>query len=658
MNSHRKQEIADRPYHRFGTIRKIDGVTECIVSGETEIRLHDGTKTTYELSFSSEEPYERWFGTEILSHGKDAVDLGRLASGNANLLHNHNTDQVIGVIESAEVKDGKGFATVRFGHSQLAKEIQKDVDDGIRSNISVGYTVDKYEVEEGQKQDTYNVTRWSPLEVSVVGVPADSSVGIGRCNENKPSDYEPFKKEIKMSKETEKPSVQLVDKTEIRNKAFNEASEILAAGKTFKMQEEAASAVQRGISLSNFQKEIQTSYDKRSNEQVVKVEAREYSKSEKKDISGYSFAKVIRETGEQRLTGLEAELHIEGSKNCRNSGIQPRGTIVPNVVLEQRATLDDGTGGGNLVIEDNLQAQSFIELLRDKLVLEQMGARMLTGVVGTITFPRQATAITAENVANTAAITEATTGTFTLDVVTMSPKRIGGYQIFGKDLAAQTSIATENLIRDDLAKVLALRLQRDCLYGTGAANDIEGIANILGSGSANAQLESEAQIIATGAGGGAAGAVPTYSHLTELENLVSIANAETGALAFLTGSAGRKGLRQAIYGGTSSARYVWEKTPGMGQAEVIGYPAYVTNTITSTSSVDGSFDQLTTGGSDTQIFYGNWNDLMIAQYGGLDLVVDPYKQKELALIEVVAHIYVDANIRHTGSFAYAFDVTP
>ena len=652
MNSHRKQEIADRPYHRFGTIRKIDGVTESIVSGETVIRLHDGTKTKYELSFSSEEPYERWFGTEILSHGKDAVNLERLASGNANLLHNHNTDQVIGVIESAEVKDGKGFATVRFGHSQLAKEIQKDVDDGIRSNISVGYTVDKYEVEEGKKQDTYNVIRWSPLEVSVVGVPADSSVGIGRCNENKPSDYEPFKKEIKMSKEIEKPSVQVVDKTEIRNKAFNEASEILAAGKTFKMQEEAASAVQRGISLSDFQKEIQTSFDKKSNEEVVTVEARDYSKAEKRDISGYSFAKAIRESGANHLTGLEAELHIEGSKNCRNSGIQPRGTIVPNIVLEQRATLDDGTGGGNLVIEDNLQAQSFIELLREKLVLEQMGARMLTGVVGTITFPRQATAITAENVANTAALTEATSGTFTLDVVTMSPKRIGGYQVFGKDLAAQTSIATENLIRDDLAKVIAGRLQRDCLYGTGAADDIEGIANILGSGSGDISLESEAQIEAE------SGGALTYSQLTQLENLVAAANAETGALAWLTGAGGRKRLRDAVYGGTSSARYLWEKTPGMGQAEVIGYPAYMTNTITGTSSVNGAFDCITTGGTDTQLFYGNWNDLMIAQYGGLDLVVDPYKQKELALIEVVAHIYVDANIRNNGSFAYIYDATP
>lgn len=151
----------------------------------------DSDKRTVRLSFSSEEPYQRYFGYEILGHEKGEVDLVRLNNG-APLLLGHDTTKQIGVVEIAKVSEGRGEALVRFSKSQLAEEIYQDVKDGIRRNVSVGYEVNKMVlVEASQKDDieTYRVTRWTPLEVSIVPVPADNSVGVGREHEFNVENY-------------------------------------------------------------------------------------------------------------------------------------------------------------------------------------------------------------------------------------------------------------------------------------------------------------------------------------------------------------------------------------------------------------------------------------------------------------------------------------
>jgi HK97 family phage prohead protease len=136
---------------------------------------------TYEFPFSSEYPVARYFGNEILSHDVKAADLSRLNDG-APLLFNHNPDRVIGVVERAYI-DGKkrrGYARVRFSRNAFAQEILSDVKDGVLRNVSFGYSIDKME-ERGSGD--FVATAWSPYEVSVVSVPADPGVGIGRSLE-------------------------------------------------------------------------------------------------------------------------------------------------------------------------------------------------------------------------------------------------------------------------------------------------------------------------------------------------------------------------------------------------------------------------------------------------------------------------------------------
>ncbi len=136
---------------------------------------------TIELSFSSEEPYERYFGWEVLGHKPEECRLGRLNNGGA-LLCDHNTRDQVGVVEKAYIgQDRKGRAMVRFGKSTRSEEVFQDVIDGIRQNVSVSYDVHKMVLEKQENEvDWYRVTDWEPLEVSLVSVPADASVGVGR----------------------------------------------------------------------------------------------------------------------------------------------------------------------------------------------------------------------------------------------------------------------------------------------------------------------------------------------------------------------------------------------------------------------------------------------------------------------------------------------
>ena len=159
-------------------IRGEDHVREATFDRETV----DTKARTVELSFSSESPYKRWWGTEILSHDASAVNLERL-NGGANLLINHDWDNYVGVIDNARIADDRrGRATVRFGNGARASEAWQDVQDGILRSVSVGYKIEDM-ILQRDGEDTgeeYLVTKWTPYEISLVTVPADQTVGVGR----------------------------------------------------------------------------------------------------------------------------------------------------------------------------------------------------------------------------------------------------------------------------------------------------------------------------------------------------------------------------------------------------------------------------------------------------------------------------------------------
>lgn len=144
-----------------------------------------------ELSFSSEEPYSRWWGVEILDHSEGCVDLERLNSIGC-VLFNHNRDRVIAKIEKAWINGSRGHARIRFDEDERSDDIYKKVKGSTLKGVSVGYLVDVWEEVATAKQSADGrftgpcsiAKRWIPYEISIVSVPADPTVGVGRELEN------------------------------------------------------------------------------------------------------------------------------------------------------------------------------------------------------------------------------------------------------------------------------------------------------------------------------------------------------------------------------------------------------------------------------------------------------------------------------------------
>ena len=159
---------------------------------ETTIDQVDTDSRTVELSFSSETPYGRWFGDEILCHDEECINLERFSNGLGTVLFNHDRDAVVGHVEKAWIEDNRGKALVRFDTDEQSETIFQKVQSGTLQGVSVGYAIYRYEVLEDEDTKSTNgrfngpayvVTDWEPLEISIVSVPADPTVGVGRSAE-------------------------------------------------------------------------------------------------------------------------------------------------------------------------------------------------------------------------------------------------------------------------------------------------------------------------------------------------------------------------------------------------------------------------------------------------------------------------------------------
>ena len=158
----------------------------------------EGNERKFILSFSSEEPYERYWGVEILSHAEGALDLTRLNTIGC-VLYNHNRDKVLGKVLRAWVEDGRGYAEIEFDDDAEADVIYQKVKSGTLKGVSVGYRVSNWEEVAANKLSSDGrftgpceiAVKWEAYEISIVSVPADPTVGVGRSHEEEPEANEP-----------------------------------------------------------------------------------------------------------------------------------------------------------------------------------------------------------------------------------------------------------------------------------------------------------------------------------------------------------------------------------------------------------------------------------------------------------------------------------
>lgn len=175
-----QSQITAKDCQKGNQIRAFSSATIRAIEGE-------GNERKFILSFSSEEPYERYWGKEILDHNPVAVDLSRLNSIGV-LLFNHNRDRVIGRINRAWIENQRGMAEIEFDTDEDSEIIFQKVKSGTLKGVSVGYKISIIEEVMANKLSTdgrFNgpcdiARQWMPFEVSIVSVPADATVGVGR----------------------------------------------------------------------------------------------------------------------------------------------------------------------------------------------------------------------------------------------------------------------------------------------------------------------------------------------------------------------------------------------------------------------------------------------------------------------------------------------
>lgn len=592
---------------------------------------------TVTLAFASETPVERWWGNEILECSTAAMRQGRLRTG-ANLLCDHNVRDVVGVVESVEIGgDRIARAVVRFGKSARAEEVWQDVKDGIRRNVSVGYLIHRAVlVEERDGQETYRISDWEPYEISLVSVPADASVGVGRsmaaataapevpaaaaATTSQPS---PDKENRAMPQDaTTTVASTSVPAQPTQAAQRNHAAEISAIAATIKGGAELAmSAIQRGITVEEFQAEAirHLSSQPKPTADIGMTD---------KEVRQFSVVRALHalanpyDAAAQRAAEFEFAASAAAAKKM---GKQARGLMLPQDVL-RASDLVKGTAnkGGNLVATELLSG-SFIDMLRNAMVIDSMGAVTLTGLVGDIAIPKQTGAATAYWVAEDGAPTQSGQ---TIGQVLMSPKTVGAFTDISRKLLLQSSVDVEGMVQKDLATVLGLAIQQ-----AGLVHAADRPKGILGGHVASATVV-----------GGTNGAAPTWDHIVALETAVSVANADVGTLAYLTNAKVRGKLKTTSKVSGQNG-FVWEN----GDTPLNGYRCAVTNAMPSNLTKG-------TGTNLSAAIYGNWADLVIGMWGSLDLTVDTTTLGTSGAVRVIALQDVDIAVRNTESFATFADI--
>lgn len=379
-------------------------------------------------------------------------------------------------------------------------------------------------------------------------------------------------------------------------------------------------------------------------EKAKRLDRQSRETEEEKVIRSFSFTKAIRDASEGRAQeGLEKEMYTEAEKEARENGISLSGQVrVPSLLMQrkrpidmegierfqQRATLVSGTPslGGNM-IQTELSGE-MIPILTPDLVVERLGARVLTGLMGPLEIARKNARGTAVRAGEVDASTETN---FTLDKITLTPKRLTAWTPFSKQLLLQSSFDVEMMVREDLTEAFAISLDAECINGSGSGNVPRGVLNYAGIGSVV---------------GGTNGASLVWPHFTRLETALATANAPQQNLAYLT-TPGVRGKAKETEKVAGSGRFIWEDT---NQSTVNGYPVGIS------TQVPSNLTKGTSTGVCHAIIYGNWRELIIGVWGGLDLTVDNITLASDAMVKVTVHSWSDIALRHEQSFAAIKDV--
>lgn len=674
----------------------------------------DVESRTCTFPFSSELPVSRWFGSEILSHEPGAMRFGPRQQS-LPLLYNHDRNDLLGIVERLWIdNDQRGYVTVRFGKDPRGEWALQQAADGVLINASFMYQVFKFLTDE--EEETYTAKDWEVYEVSLVTIPADASVGLGRSEpsekipilitgsppepteKTKPASagfFMPARREKSAPAEANpqgnpmKPNHILQDRMQDGTGAGQSTGGDTASATQIaelerirreaqqderqRVQEITAMCQKLGIDKNITERLLS---DGTPIDQARGIVVNEMSRrNEQKPISSVSDDIGLSSKEKQSFSLLRA-VNAAISSDWRNAGfersvseaIAQRNKLeigggrffFPNDLpfapteahrqayfamqrsmdrlMGQRAIYQVGTAaqGGNLVAT-NLLAESFIEVLRNASVTAQLGATYLPGLIGKVSIPRRISQTGTYWVGESGALTESES---TFDQVTLQPRTIGAVSKMSRLMLLQSTPAIEMLTRRDLMTVGALAIDLAALSGSGASNQPTGITNQAGVSS----------VI-----GGTNGANLSFDHIIALQYATKAANAPQASTGYALNS---KCIGYLSSLKATTGQYLWDPQGGLTNASpdrLKGRPYAESQQLRSTLTKG------TSAGICSELLYGNWQELVIGEWGITEIAVNPYDSNGFLNGDVLIRMFqtVDIGVRHGASFAVMSDaLTP
>jgi len=611
-------------------------------------------KKTLRLSISSDEPYLRYdYRTgdpyyEKLDHAPGGMDVTRIKNG-APLLYNHDRSLLLGTISNPTFENGRCYVDARMSDAPDVASYKQKVDEGILKDTSIGYSIEDDGEEEGER-DGIPIVRFKcrVFETSLVTIPADPTVGVGRGERPEGMQFrtldifskktlaivvEPPKSDATpqhMALETpaapviETPKVNVVaereDAIKVERKRIAEVQELekhICEKGVFgrKVDPSAIHAISarmiaEGKRVEDFQGELMRS----ELPELKPITTSPDIGASQRDISKYSLVRAMNgalgQFNRKKWEGLEREMHDATTKQLgRESN---GGFFVPNDVMAYRALATNVFTGAGAFVQAGPQGQSMIELYRNQMKVVKMGARTLSGLVGNLAIPAQTGGATAYWLPENGTITATDQ---TVGQVALTPQRLGAATAFTLQLLAQTDNPDiENFVREDLMKVLALAKDKAALVGAGSAGEPLGIYNTSG-------LSTSVTLANAG--------TMTYAEALRFELNVANNNADVGSLGYLTTPTVRAGTKAVAEIAAANSLPVWKNNM------VNGYPADATLQITSAGTV----------------FFGNWADLIIGDWAGQEIIVDPYSLSLQGQVRIVMQQLTSVALRHAKSFS-------
>lgn len=551
-----------------------------------------------ELSFASAEPVERWYGMEILSMDPADVDLARLRDGGPVLL-GHDPEEHIGVVVDCTVDGTKARAKCKL--SRNASEIMDDIEDGILTKASVGYMTTREISNTVDEKGVRTITwAWMPYEISLVSVPADNTVGVGRSAEMKEAKPATREKD-NMSKENAAP---------VAETGFD-ASEIVKLARKHNAKDALVDqAIAEKWTAEKFRSALLDEV-----KPAAPVQGAAAIGMSRDEVKRYSFMNVVRAlSGDKSVDiGFEREVSEQAAKK---QGRAPQGIVIPvDVMLGEKRDLAVSGTGSNLVAT-NLMAGSFIDALRAKTRASDLGVQFMSGLVGDVALPKLSTTSTAYWVTEGVSPTESTP---VMAQVTGTPHTVGTFVDISRKLLKQSTPDAEQVVRNDLVRVLAIELDRAIFAGSGSGGEPLGIVGTTGVSNPS---------VTTG--------TPTHAEILGFIQAVGDAHADMDmaqwAFTFEVWVKLASIFTNATYGSVPLADPISRKC--------VGFPYIPTNQVGANTAIFGDFSKVTAG-----------------LWGGLDLTVDPYTGSSSGTVRVVALQDIDIMVRQPGALAYNSAVT-